>query len=559
VPWSYWAAFFALAFFVWALPVHYGARRILNRQEWALPRGLPEPARSAEAARLRADYALPIKWVPRLLAIACFVAIGLGLWLARNNLKPASGLPLVADAITTIEGPVRPQPSGRRCLDRVPPLSRENRGGRHGTLRTGRAGTVVAERSSAGRSGAKAGARVGFAADLLAAGAAVMTTVSFGLVFVDPFLVADRLPRALFLVFLLGAWVLGLTYLAALSHKLRAPVLLTLAFGLQLIATFSPAFHDVRALALAQTATVPAPNRQLIFAAAAERWMHANGCAPERVADCPSPIIFAGQGGASRAAFFTASVFGEMLDRSRAAPAVQRDFAQQVFALSTVSGSSVAAVMIRAALADADPQGPERQTGPCAPASRGLWFGAARAAERAKENSWRACLQKLTGGDFLSAGVRRARDPRPHLSAPLATIPSPWWQDRATLLERAWERRYDDLVTHNAARRTRPATRAGSSGRSGTPPTLRARARRRSCFLMAHPSRPAGASWSPMSSPGNATPSQTARVGVRSWLQEGYDIFEIIRERSPRAASRTRAVQGNGGWRGLAATPGHRR
>src|SRR5258708_10230074 len=36
VPWSYWAAFFALAFFVWALPVHYGARRILNRQEWAL-------------------------------------------------------------------------------------------------------------------------------------------------------------------------------------------------------------------------------------------------------------------------------------------------------------------------------------------------------------------------------------------------------------------------------------------------------------------------------------------------------------------------------------------
>src|SRR5918994_1543649 len=34
VRWWYWLIFFALVFFGWAFPVHYAARRILDRQEW---------------------------------------------------------------------------------------------------------------------------------------------------------------------------------------------------------------------------------------------------------------------------------------------------------------------------------------------------------------------------------------------------------------------------------------------------------------------------------------------------------------------------------------------
>jgi hypothetical protein len=68
--------------------VHYAARRILDRQEWALARELREPEREIEAKRLCVGYALPIKWVPRLLGTTCFVAMGF---------KPASGIELVQE------------------------------------------------------------------------------------------------------------------------------------------------------------------------------------------------------------------------------------------------------------------------------------------------------------------------------------------------------------------------------------------------------------------------------------------------------------------------------
>jgi hypothetical protein len=243
---------------------------------------LPPSERATEAARLRVAYAAPIKWVPRLLGFACFAAIGLGLWLARENLRPAAGLPLIAEAMRTIIilfGLNMVAAAGfvgfilfRRQLFKTTSLP-------YGIVETGPLWLGQLFSASFWRNTWRS--RAGFIAELLAAGMAMLTTVSFALVFVDPFLVADQLPRALFLVFLLGAWVLGLTYLAALSHKLRAPVLLTLAFGLQLLATFSPRFHDVRLLAPGDRAS--SAGRQLAFATAVERWMGANGCAPDRL------------------------------------------------------------------------------------------------------------------------------------------------------------------------------------------------------------------------------------------------------------------------------------
>ena len=86
------------------------------------------------------------------------------------------------------------------------------------------------------------------------------------------------------------------------------------------------------------------------------------------------PVVLALAGGASRAAFFSASVVGSLIDMTRSSSGLQRDFAQQVFAISGVSGGSVGAAMIRAALEDAGPGG-----APLCESADGLWFGAVAA------------------------------------------------------------------------------------------------------------------------------------------------------------------------------------
>jgi hypothetical protein len=63
----------------------------------------------------------------------------------------------------------------------------------------------------------------------------------------------------------------------------------------------------------------------------------------------------AGQGGASRAAFFTASVIGELLDRTHESESYA-DFGDRLFAISSVSGSSLGAVVDRAALEEVTPR-----------------------------------------------------------------------------------------------------------------------------------------------------------------------------------------------------------
>src|SRR3712207_1479106 len=75
----YWVGFFVLVFTCWALPVHYAARRMLVRRDWLLPRSLEEPERSRLADDLRPDYEAAITWVPRLLGLACFGVVGIGI------------------------------------------------------------------------------------------------------------------------------------------------------------------------------------------------------------------------------------------------------------------------------------------------------------------------------------------------------------------------------------------------------------------------------------------------------------------------------------------------
>ena len=89
---------------------------------------------------------------------------------------------------------------------------------------------------------------------------------------------------------------------------------------------------------------------------AASGW-NAKGCeqlpagAPE-LAGCPRPIIVAGEGGGSRAAFLLASLLGALEDDSldKQKNPTARPFHQQLFAISSVSGSSVGAAFFVSAL-----------------------------------------------------------------------------------------------------------------------------------------------------------------------------------------------------------------
>jgi hypothetical protein len=534
-----WSAFFALLLLCWAFPVHYAARRLLERQEWAVSNRLQGPQRALRVAALQAAYETPITWVPRALGLACFVAVGLGLWAERQNLKSATNIDEVAQAIGSMNKLLIANVAvavlfGAIILVRAPLMSRA--GGPRAPLGLSDfASLSLYNVLYLGRLRALRASSPGyFAVAVLAIGAAAVSTVAFGFAFVDPFLVAKGLPRALFLVFMLGGGVLGWTYVAAWSHRLRTPLLLLVAVALVTVATYSPRFHDVRV----SSERRPSPDRQVPFTEAVRRWASANQCSVETINDarsCPSPIIVAGQGGASRAAYVTLTTVGELLDRTRSpapqpggtAPVTPRDFARQAFALSTVSGSSAGAVMLRAALLDSETEEAWR-AGPCKQVADALWFGSSgpdTGVPPTGGSGWRTCLQRLAVGDFLSPvfvgiAMRDVTSVRRWFYGD-----SPWWADRADLLERAWEHRYDTVVPPKSSSETGLARRFGYI---------------RAFWRDDDPRR----AWTPLLFL-NGTSVETGRriltsdvrawdcepggkQGVFSYMPEAYDVFEVL-------------------------------
>ena len=215
-------------------------------------------------------------------------------------------------------------------------------------------------------------------------------------------------------------------------------------------------FDDLRTIA-------PGPggvaDRQIDIKSAVVRWKTANNCADA----CPPALIIAAEGGASRAAFMVATVVGDLMDRAKAKgdPADAANPGRRIFAISGVSGGAFGAAVVRAALADAA-ESPNRVP-PCV-AAQETWFAAA---DRSRDfhNSWRACLQLLVSGDYLSpvfVGVGF----RDNLFAPREWF---FWgksliEDRAALIEEAWERHYDSVT--NAGHATNGAA-CGDDTRHG--------------------------------------------------------------------------------------------
>ena len=75
--------------------------------------------------------------------------------------------------------------------------------------------------------------------------------------------------------------------------------------------------------------------------------------------------------------------------------------------------------------------GAQMKQPPCAPGKPDLWYGKTI-------TNWQDCLEALMAGDFLTATMigLTFHD----------TIRFGWWQDRAALLERSWERRFANVM-----------------------------------------------------------------------------------------------------------------
>jgi WD40 repeat protein len=149
---------------------------------------------------------------------------------------------------------------------------------------------------------------------------AMTVAVIVVLVVLHPLTVTEYLNRGLLLPIIFGLPVATFTYLSYWSASLRAPlvalaILLIAATGV-LTDWFWGDYHSVRMVE--KVATRPT------LRATAEQWARANECdlptLPGASRRCPSPIILAAAGGASRAAFQVAGVVGHLMDGEKFLP-----------------------------------------------------------------------------------------------------------------------------------------------------------------------------------------------------------------------------------------------
>jgi hypothetical protein len=146
--------------------------------------------------------------------------------------------------------------------------------------------------------------------------------------------------RAILLPVVLGAWVPVIGWLARVSYRARLPIVFFVLVGTALITTWWGAGHEIRLMPETTVAgkSTPRAGTQWYLDTAVAQWASANDCEltilqPEERVEysesgvvkvekpletddkpCPSPVIVAAAGGASRAAFITAATLGTLLD-----------------------------------------------------------------------------------------------------------------------------------------------------------------------------------------------------------------------------------------------------
>jgi hypothetical protein len=445
-----WLCFFVMLF-VWAWLVHSMARRALQFDEWVPQAHRPGGLSNADRAELQKQYWFVATWIPRLLGLIVFIATAGALWLTRANLLHATDLEQVRLAIALnrnlqIATAVVAVAYLVLVFFRRSLLARMTRLGKDAPLLIGAQSVLVLGfRAAINPSKNWPALRAIFNSwpNRLLISAAFVVTGIFLVAIIWPDVVSDKLPRVMFLPLLLGGAILLLGEIGSLSYRYATPLLLCFFVVGGILGYFLKHYNDVRWVAPVST---PGPangtSHQLGIQEAIKRWK-ADNCRSAN--DCRRPIVIAGAGGASRAGFYTASVVGAIIDAGMGDPELG-DIRSRIFALSTVSGSSVGAVMMRAAWMDAL-ENNDLSKPPCRKTTTTAWFRSADQQHTSGDPtaSWRDCFQLLMAGDFLSpifvGFTYRDLFPLGNLRTGIAL-----GEDRSGLLEQSFERWYHSIT-----------------------------------------------------------------------------------------------------------------
>jgi hypothetical protein len=448
-----WQWFFFLALvFMWAWIAHASARRALQNDDWVPEAHTAAGLTPERRAELQQVFKWPALIVPRALGLLVFFFVGWSICQTHRNIKRADALPDAAKAADLSMGLLIAiiivavfyvffvwNWRSRNKLTQALHWARKV------------PGLVLSGTAPFLAKGAVEYSRAGF----VERGFSVGRWLIIGLLIyaiIDPHSVAGWFPRLFFVPLLFAGIVLLLGEVAAWSHRLRTPLLLVLAGIAGACLYFVDQFHDVEWVTARKQGS---QSRQIEMAEAVARWRKANNCEEGSNQPCPRPILIAGAGGASRAAFLTATFTGALMDLDRDPSNFPHygNVRNRIFAMSTVSGSSLGAAVMRAAMMDAAFAKQKPLEPPCIKSRRGNWFGHNRLATDVRydvADSWRDCFQAILANDFLSPVVVGLvyRD-----NFPLSNwiTGAPLWPDRARLLEQGFERGYRRLTDHGHA------------------------------------------------------------------------------------------------------------
>ena len=395
---------------VWALPTHYAARMLVDTD--------PRAPTSNGAPCLK----LSAICVPRLLGLLTFLAVEFAIWRSHANMptldegdvRQGVERALIAMAVMVAAAGV----AYLAWIARRPRNFRPT--GLLGRLNASL--ETLWQAISPGRVHGSADEESRDVGRLVLAGVFVIFLAIFGL---GADHVASVFARATAVPFILGGWLPFLSYLSGVGRQIRAPLILGLTVLIALLAAVLGDNHSVRRVASGNLASVRIED-------AVDLWMTENGCNPRvgAPAPCPRPIIIAAAGGASRAGFFMASIIGYFLqpwDAEQHGLSI-KDVRNRLFAISSVSGGSMGAVMVTAALRAGHP---DDDSPPCVRGHVDQWWGV-------DVNFWRDCFEALTSGDFLTADFLGL--------AFNDVLPFTWWRDRAAVLEDSWNNRFRSVV-----------------------------------------------------------------------------------------------------------------
>jgi hypothetical protein len=461
-----WLLFFIMVF-IWAGIVHKSARRALQNDDWVCEARLgllenpvlrPTPDVATVRDALQKKFWRPSSYIPRFLSFLVFLFVGIAVWRVDLNLGTAKdGVPEAAQAVRSAHfllavtcvacliyawmywpktwrfwefrefGDWRLNPGPGWKYE--PPLL---------------AGTapLFASRLPPGYTRPTPPVPSTWS-DWLWTAARWLTVVLLAITIYDPHFLAASYPRLFLIPLLFAGGVILIGEIAAWSMRWRTPLVLGIAVASLVAVLWTESFHATRWIDVAvKPSNGTGEDKQISMEAAIQRWKAANDCIDKK---CPQPILIAGAGGASRAGFYTATVVGALMDLGLDPEnaKIYGDIRNRIFALSTVSGGSAGAAVIRAAMLDAADRGTPNVP-PCRTAGTGSWFGQPLMAANKNYDptkNWRDCFQAIMAGDFLSPifVALAYRDSFPFTN-PFTRQPA--WADRAVLLEQAIERRY---------------------------------------------------------------------------------------------------------------------